>query len=412
LGYLVTEPMHARTHPGVSTVNGTLRCLYISRYAPVRTQTDPYTGLPWYLSQQTSLRGIWNKPERGSVPFREACEEVTEVSGNVRGWLTKLQCVRATASSATKPDCIVCGIDEHSLSIAVLAGQAAGVPVYAFAEDPPFTTRYSGSPSVGKRIERTLRRRVITALLRRCAGIFCFVEKDALENFHVRGVPLHQMMNSPSGTGLALSAERTPSIGEDGVYVVGLVGALCKEQGLDSLLEIAAKAHERTGNLRLRLIGPIEPSYEEDFREHIRRRGLDSAIEVTGWLPYPMMMEKLSGCSVGVYCNPDTDWYRMAQPLKICEYLALAKPVVAWDYPGTRRLLDAGRLGILVPSGDIPAFVDALVRLRDPVVRAGIEKEIRTATASRWSSTYWYGKTLSIMQKPAGGRKHGHISED
>jgi len=120
-------------------------------------------------------------------------------------------------------DAILCGIDEHSLTISILAGKTAGVAVYACAEDPPFTNRYSGSPSVGRRIERALRRRVVTALLRRCSGILCFVEKDALKGFNVGGVPLYQMMNSPSEKGLTFSAEKAPSISENGDYVIGLV---------------------------------------------------------------------------------------------------------------------------------------------------------------------------------------------
>lgn len=407
----MTQAMQKPTRSEAGARPQKLRCLYVSRYAPIRTQTDPYTGLPWYLSQQASLTGIWNRPERGAVSFRKSCEEVTEVAAGMRGWLAKLHCMWTESRATTKPDGILSGIDEHSLAVAVLAGKAAELPVYVYAEDPPFTNRYNGPPSVARRIERALRRKILTELLRRCAGIFCFVEKEVLRDFDIRGVPVHQMMNGPSEQALTWSQESARPIAQNGDFVVGLVGALCKEQGLDTLLEITAEANKRIGGLRLRLIGPMDPAYEKAFHEHVRRLGLDSAIEATGWIPYPMMLEELNSCSVGVYCNPDTDWYRWAQPLKICEYLALAKPVVAWDYPGTRRLLDHGRLGILVPPGAVSAFVDALAKLRDPTVRAGIEKEIRTATAGRWSNTYWYGETLRIMQTSMGGREHGHIFE-
>ena len=328
-------------------------------------------GFPGISVSRPRSRGIWNKPERGNVPFRGTCEEVTEVAAGMRGWLAKLHYARARTRASTKPDGIVCGIDEHSLAVAVLAGKTARVPVYACAEDPPFTNRYSGFPSIGRRIERVLRRKIITTLLRRCAGIFCFVEKEALKDFDISGVPLHQMMNGPSEKALTWSEESALPTAHDGDFVVGLVGALCKDQGLDTLLNIIAEACKRLEGLKVRLIGPMDPGYGKVFYEQARRLALDSSIEVTGWLPYPMMLEKLSSCSVGVYCNPDTDWYRVAQPLKICEYLALAKPVIAWDYPGTRRLLDQGRLGVLVPCGNVSAFVDALVRLERPFRSGG-----------------------------------------
>jgi len=384
-----------------------LRCLYVSRYAPIRTQTDPYAGLPWYLSQQTLLTGIWNRPERGTVPFKAICQEVTEVTAGIKGWLNKVRQVWLKARETPKLDVVISGVDEHSLSLAVLAGKVAGVPVYAYAEDPPFTNRYDGFPSIARRIERALRRKIISLLLQRCSGVFCFVEKDALRDFNIRSVPIHQMMNGPSLEALTWFEERVDKTEGDRELVVGLVGVLSPGQGLDNLLEIIVAARKRVKGLKLRLIGPMDPEYEEVFRGRTRGLGLDSMVEVTGWLPYTMMLEKLCGCSFGVYCNPDTEWFRVAQPLKICEYLGLEKPVIAWDYPGTRRLLDHGRLGVLVPPHDLSAFANAVVQMSDPLCRETIVLQIRKALKERWSSEYWYQQVLEIFTNTTKGAKDG-----
>ena len=381
------------------------RCLYISRYAPNRTQTDPYTGLPWYLSQQTSLIGVWSRPERSAVAFSASCQEVIEVTAGVKGWLDKLRHSWTNASGPAKPDFIVCGVDEHSLSLAILVGKTAGIPVYAFAEDPPFTNRYGGTLSTGRRIERRLRRKIIYELLERCSGVFCFIEKDALRDFNICRVSVHQMMNGTS-TEARTWFEESPHKGQtNGEPLVGFVGALSHNQGLDALLEIIAGAREHVKGLRLRLIGPMDSSYQKVFREQTSRLVLDSSTEVTGWLPYTMMLEKLQDCSFGLYCNPDTDWYRVAQPLKICEYLALEKPVIAWDYPGARRLLDNGRLGLLVPPGNLSAFIDAVVQMSDAGFRQTVVREIRKASKERWSSEYWYQQVLKIVTSTAQGAK-------
>jgi glycosyltransferase involved in cell wall biosynthesis len=383
-----------------------LRCLYISRYAPIRTKTDPYTGLPSYLSQQTWLTGIWNRPERGAVAFRASCEEVIEVIAGVKGWLYKLRHSWANVRGPAKPDFIVCGVDEHSLSLAILAGKTAGIPVYAFAEDPPFTNRYNGFLSTGRRVERGLRRKIIHALLEHCSGVFCFVEKDALRAFNILRVPVHQMMNGPSTEARTWFEESSRNVPNSGELVVGLVGALSPDQGLDKLLEIIAGARKRIKSLSLRLIGPMDREYQEVFQEKTIKLALDSATEVTGWLAYPMMLEKLQDCSFGLYCNPDTNWFRVAQPLKICEYLALEKPVIAWDYPGARRLLDNGRLGLLVPPNNLPAFIDAVVQMSDLKFRETMVREIRKALKERWSSQYWYQQVLRIVTNAAQGAKN------
>ena len=110
------------------------------------------------------------------------------------------------------------------------------------------------------------------------------------------------------------------------------------------------------------------------------------------------MLEKLQECHIGVYCSQLNEWVRVAQPLKVCEYLALKKPIVAWDYPGVRRLLDGGRLGILIPPGDRLAFEGALVRMADPWMRRPIEEEIQSALKMQWSSDYWHGKVLEVFE--------------
>lgn len=152
-------------------------------------------------------------------------------------------------------------------------------------------------------------------------------------------------------------------------------------------------------NLHLRLIGPINNNYSQCYQAKLHDLGLDSNVEITGWLPYEKMLEKLQECDICVHCNPPTEWFRAAQPLKICEYLALSKPTIAWDYPGIRRLLDGGRLGILVPSGNKTLFADELIRLIDPMVRRLIENRIHGAIQGQWSSDYWYGQVLDILAK-------------
>ena len=56
---------------------------------------------------------------------------------------------------------------------------------------------------------------------------------------------------------------------------------------------------------------------------------------------------------------------------KIAEYLALGKPVVAFELLETRRT--ARHAALLVPPGDVVAFADAIRRLaRDPVLRKAL----------------------------------------
>ena len=300
------------------------------------------------------------------------------------------------ATATPRPNFILCGVDEHSLSLGVWMGRKIKIPVFCLVADPPFTERYSNHQSFIREIEKALRTIIINKLLNCCAGIFCFIEKNILKEFNVREDRIYQMMNGTAALGLEWAGEQSRVDGNPQEYVIGLIG-FTPPQGLNMILECFAKVRGRIKNSKMLLIGPMDENYKPEYRKQLQRLELKSAVMVTGWLPYLKALECLQDCSVGVYCNPPTDWFRAAQPLKVCEYLALGKPTVAWDYPGIRRLLDDGRLGILVPSGNKTAFADALVCLADPVRRALIEYEIRQAIKGRWASDYWYGQLFDQL---------------
>jgi glycosyltransferase involved in cell wall biosynthesis len=375
-----------------------LCCLFISHFAPERTRTDPHTGLPWYLSERTRFIGLWGKPEYRKVGFLEHCERVFEVRLNRAGWLNGPWAVLKLACLGYRPDVVICGVDEYSLALGWFAGKTVHAPVFCMIEDPPFTDRYLPPMGWIRRNERRFRRLLVGKFLRSLSGIFCFIEKEVLREFDIGLTPVYQLMNGTSNKALDWLRSRHRPLNRFSELRIGYVGALNRRQGIDDLLEIFAEARRKEPLLRLRLIGPLEQDYASNYQERIRNLALDGNVEVTGWLPYERMLEKLQECHIGVYCNQPGEWVQVAQPLKICEYLALCIPTVAWDYPGVRRLLDGGRLGILIPSGQKSPFVDAIVRLTDPNERGSFEAEIGVAIKTRWSSDYWYEETLKKIK--------------
>lgn len=377
------------------------RCLYISRYAPIRTRTDPYTGLPWYLSERINFVGLWGKTDK-LVPFHENCERILETNPTWWGMRESFLTILRFMKEGNRLDAVVCGIDEYSLTLGLFVSKTTHLPVFCFLEDPPFTERYN--PPIGwfRRREKQFRQFLVGTLLPYCSGILCFIEEDILDKFRLSDVPIYQLMNGVSPQALEwVESHPTKSKG-DLKCTIGYIGAVSRRQGIDDLLEIYAKALQKVPRLQLRLIGPIESDYAQSYQRRLHDLGLNSSVRLTGWLPYDKMLEQLQGCHICVCCNPPTEWFRSAQPLKVCEYLALSKPTVAWNYPGVSRLLDGGRLGILVPPDNKSAFSDALVSLTDPTVRCSFEEEIRAEIQGCWSSDYWYGQVLDVLLKSGG----------
>ena len=364
-------------------------------------RTDPYTGLPWYLSERTDLVGMWGRSTK-PLAFSYDCQKLIETDPGWWGICGAFLRTIKLLGTSNRFDIAVSGVDEYSLCLGMLVGKTAQVPVYCVVEDPPFSDRYAPPISWRYTLEKRVRQFIIRTLLRYCSGIFCFIEKDILDKFRLSGVPIYQLMNGVSPEALNWAGCHPAKDKLDSECNIGYVGAISKRQGIDDLLEIFAEALRKVSHLKLRLIGPLESDYAKSYQRRLYDLGLNSSVRVTGWLPYDQMLEQLQECDISVCCNPPTEWFRSAQSLKVCEYLALCKPTIAWNYPGVSRLLDGGRLGIMVPAGNKSAFADALVSLTDPTLRSSFKKEIHEAIQGQWSSDYWYSQVFDILLKSTG----------
>lgn len=72
------------------------------------------------------------------------------------------------------------------------------------------------------------------------------------------------------------------------------------------------------------------------------------------------------------------DISRWMSPLKIFEYMAARKAIVASDLPVLREVLTNGEDALLVEPDDVEAWVHALKRLRDPELRERLAKNAYT----------------------------------
>src|SRR5262249_8522760 len=90
--------------------------------------------------------------------------------------------------------------------------------------------------------------------------------------------------------------------------------------------------------------------------------------------------EVLAGVDICVDPAPPSDVNQRSTMIKIAEYLALGKLVVAYWLLETERT--AGNAACLVAPGDVDAFAEQIVRLaRDPALRTRL-----AGAARRWAA--------------------------
>jgi glycosyltransferase involved in cell wall biosynthesis len=137
-------------------------------------------------------------------------------------------------------------------------------------------------------------------------------------------------------------------------FTVGWAGILRDWHGLELLLDAISAVPEA----RLLIVGdgPARPSLEA----RLRALELTARTTLAGRVPHAAMAEYIAAMDVAVVAEDRT---RVASPMKLLEYMAMARAVVAPALDNVRDLVQDGIDGLLFTPGDSGALGAALGRL-------------------------------------------------
>ena len=136
--------------------------------------------------------------------------------------------------------------------------------------------------------------------------------------------------------------------------MIGFVGGFYPWHGLPLLVEAFARLVDRFDDLLLLLIGdgPERTTVERLVAE----RGLTDRVILTGKVDHEGLPAHLAAFHVGVM--PDSNAY--GSPMKIFEYMAMARPVVVPDYAPLLDAVTDGVEGRVFRRGDVDSLTEAL----------------------------------------------------
>ncbi len=145
--------------------------------------------------------------------------------------------------------------------------------------------------------------------------------------------------------------------------VVGYAGHLYPWKGVDVLLNAIASLRD----VRALVVGGLEAEPDlERTRARARTLGIQDRITFTGAVPPSQVPARLAEMDILVLPNTATHISaRYTSPLKLFEYMAAGRPVVASDLPALREVLRDGDNAVLVEPGDSERLAAAIVRLLD-----------------------------------------------
>jgi len=140
---------------------------------------------------------------------------------------------------------------------------------------------------------------------------------------------------------------------------VGFIGTFLAHQGVDTLINAATPVLNYHPECRFVIIG--EGPMKDKWKEMIKQAGLESAFIFTGQIFYyelPKWINAMDAC-VAPYLS--SAGYR--SPVKIFDYMACARPVVASRIVGTTDIFEDSNAIALIPPEDPHALASAVMEL-------------------------------------------------
>jgi glycosyltransferase involved in cell wall biosynthesis len=113
---------------------------------------------------------------------------------------------------------------------------------------------------------------------------------------------------------------------------------------------------------RLRLLGTWTSQSEEQAFWRATA-GLESQVEMVGWVPFDQVPARLASADVALAVLQPIERYAVALPVKLFEYMACSLPVIISDFPANRAVVAGADCGILVDPSDVDAVAAAMAGL-------------------------------------------------
>lgn len=152
--------------------------------------------------------------------------------------------------------------------------------------------------------------------------------KIAIERDHM---PPEKVIVLRSGPKLERLKQLPPdeSIRRGYPYMVGYLGVIGQQEGVEYILQAAQYIKERENNVFWGVVGG--GPHLETMKKQAREMGLDDCVEFTGRVPDEQMLRYLNTADVCVNSDTYNAMNDKSTMNKVLEYMALGKPIVQFD---------------------------------------------------------------------------------
>ena len=158
--------------------------------------------------------------------------------------------------------------------------------------------------------------------------------------------------------------------------VIGFVGTFQHWQDTACLVRAFARVHAARPDTHLLLVG--RGLLQDDLKAAVRAAALEKAVTFAGSAPHGEIPDYLAAMDVAVAPYPRWKGDFHGSPMKIFEYMAAGRPIVAAALGQVGDIVKDGVTGLLYEPGDEDGMMGALERmLADPAAAAALGRAAR-----------------------------------
>lgn len=171
---------------------------------------------------------------------------------------------------------------------------------------------------------------------------------------------IHVVRNGPDTRKLKIKVPEK-DFAEGFKYLVGYVGNIAQQEGIDILLRIVDHIvrDKDIHDVKFIIIGN-GPNLDE-FIELSTIMGLDKYVEFTGFIPYEELLGILQQCDIGINPEHTTAYTDKSTMMKIMDYMYVGKPVIQFESTeGKNTAMDAS---LYISDNDEFEFAEQIIAL-------------------------------------------------
>jgi glycosyltransferase involved in cell wall biosynthesis len=166
------------------------------------------------------------------------------------------------------------------------------------------------------------------------------------------------------------------------------VGSIKESHGIDTIIQASKYLKDNKVRFKVILVGY---TIEEDriwLKRTITSENLVGEVEFIGEVNHEEALRMISQADVCVCLFPRTTVFDCIYPIKLFEYLALGKIVIASRLTGISRIIEDGKNGLLVEPENYRDLAEKIITIYGDIkLKEGIEKEaLKTAQKYEWNT--------------------------